>query len=363
MADHGGHDHGGRYPPPPSWDGSPHNWRKFQQELKLWRLSIPPPTSYSAGARVAMGLTGAARRVAMTLVDNLAADPNDPWASLNRLESALQQLVPASDTRTTQLLDRFFSTTLGERKQHESVNSFNSVFLTLLHHLQDEGIDTANLYIGYWYLRKMRISREQRERILQYAYAQSDFSSTRRLLERARAQGRTGVRERGAIASGSLRTHPEDEGTSTQATQAQTVRVPSTPSEPDEDFRFQASDVTVYNDLPLLMSVAVRLLPDIHMHEKSFPKGTPKGAGAGKGQKTGKSQRVYLADSTAMGSAPSDDASMDWQPVDAVESTAGDEEMPSAWDEWGGEEQDGNDEISHAEDVLQALLAGDLGTE
>eukprot|EP00971_Amphidinium_carterae_P254479 5052124-Amphidinium_carterae.1 len=357
-----GHDGGGKFPPPPTWDGAPHGWRKFQQELKLWRLSVPPPVNYSAGARVAMGLTGAARRVAMTLSENdLRRDTQNPWSSLDRLEEALKQLVPASDTRTTQLLDRFFSTSLGERKPHESVNSFNSVFLTLLHHLQDEGINTTNLYIGYWYLRKMRISREQRERILQYAYAQADFSSTRRLLERARAQGRTGVRERGAIAAGRLR--QELGGAETEAEE---VPVPSSTHSEDEDFHFQASDVTVYNNLPLLMSVALRLLPDLHSHEKVSPKGMPKGHG-GKGQKPGNSyhnktnNKVYLADAAPSEQAASAaDDPMDWQPVDAEGASVMDED--SQWNEWGDEEET-HPEIAYAEDALQTLLAGELGSE
>eukprot|EP00971_Amphidinium_carterae_P352137 6492446-Amphidinium_carterae.1 len=365
MSEHGG-DNGGKFPPPPTWDGAPHGWRKFQQELKLWRLSVPPPTNYSAGARVAMGLTGSARRVAMTLSEeDLRRDPQDPWSSLNRLERALQQLVPASDTRTTQLLDKFFSTSLGERKQHESVNSFNSVFLTLLHHLQDEGINTSQLYIGYWYLRKMRISREQRERILQYAYAQADFTSTRRLLERARAQGRTGVRERGAVAAGLLGARGlSSVAESQEETAAEEVPIlSSTHSEDgDMDFRFQASDVTVYNDLSLLMSVAVRLLPDIHTHERpsTYPKGTPKGTGKGNknDSRSGKPRGVYLTDNPSSAASANDEPA-EWLQVDPSESALEDEDMPQASDAWEADEE--GYEMSHAEEVLHTLLAGELG--
>eukprot|EP00971_Amphidinium_carterae_P021882 431816-Amphidinium_carterae.1 len=41
-----------RGPPPPAWDGQPTTWRRFHQELRLWKLATPAPTGWSPAARV-----------------------------------------------------------------------------------------------------------------------------------------------------------------------------------------------------------------------------------------------------------------------------------------------------------------------
>eukprot|EP00971_Amphidinium_carterae_P249774 4957428-Amphidinium_carterae.1 len=90
---------------------------------------------------------------------------------------------------------------MGERRVGENIQSYNSQFLSVTQQLQEEGIDTQNLYLGFWYMRKLRCSKEQRERVMQYAYSQGNFLETRKLLDRARRQGRSGVAERGRIAA------------------------------------------------------------------------------------------------------------------------------------------------------------------
>ena len=54
----------------PSWDGNPHGWRRYRDEVRIWRLSERTTgIDYSLAARLVQHLSGAARRAAMTLSD------------------------------------------------------------------------------------------------------------------------------------------------------------------------------------------------------------------------------------------------------------------------------------------------------
>eukprot|EP00971_Amphidinium_carterae_P190468 3780059-Amphidinium_carterae.2 len=47
-----GREESGPKVPPPGWDGSPAGWRRFKQELRLWRLAIPAPVGvFTCSAR------------------------------------------------------------------------------------------------------------------------------------------------------------------------------------------------------------------------------------------------------------------------------------------------------------------------
>eukprot|EP00971_Amphidinium_carterae_P282064 5599206-Amphidinium_carterae.2 len=107
---------------------------------------------------------------------------------------------------------------------------------------------------------------------MQNAYSQGDFQHTRQLLERARRQGRTGASERGRVA---LATGREEAESASQAFEAQTrpaETIPIPPSEPDDASVFEVSDVRIYNDLQLLMTVVTRLL---HMNDSQNSSRTP----------------------------------------------------------------------------------------
>eukprot|EP00971_Amphidinium_carterae_P350927 6491812-Amphidinium_carterae.2 len=339
---------GPKGPAPPSWDGTPHLWRKFRLELKLWRLAIPLPTTYSAGARVAFGLSGAARRIALNIPEyELRPDPTNPWRSLEVLEQSLSVLVPDQDLRTTSLLDKFFSSGFGERRIGESIQAYNAGFHQLLSNLADEGVDVNKLYAGFWYLKKARIGREQRERVLQYAYSQRDLHHTRELLSRARREGRTGVRERGRVAMGALLREPASRGILEEGDETE---VGFMDGDQDSVGDFDPSVADLYNDLQLLMSVCTRLLPDLHLHDHraqgQFGRGrgdSSRGRGGGRG---GGTRGVLLTD--AGGAYDEDDSS--W--VDVPDTSSMAETL-----EYEDEGVDAADPTDAAEHALQVLLA------
>eukprot|EP00971_Amphidinium_carterae_P325861 6456381-Amphidinium_carterae.1 len=168
---------------------------------------------------------------------------------------------------------------------------------------------------------------------MQYAYSQGDFQQTRQLLERARHQGRSGARERGRVA---MATAQEAQGQETAGEAyesltraAASVPVPS--SEDGHDSTFEVSDVRIYNDLQLLMTVVARLLPDLHLgdgnnnprpnpnnaRQPGRGRGTPytpqtsKGSGQGRG-----GSRVYITESNEL----NDDSSAgDWETLSVSE--------------------------------------------
>eukprot|EP00971_Amphidinium_carterae_P282063 5599206-Amphidinium_carterae.1 len=86
---------GSKGPPPPTWNGEPGSWRRFKQELRLWKLATPTPAGWSPAARIIYGLTGPVRRVGMQLSEaQLRGSADDPWASVAHLEHALETLCP-----------------------------------------------------------------------------------------------------------------------------------------------------------------------------------------------------------------------------------------------------------------------------
>lgn len=57
----------------PAWDGDARFWKWYKSEVRMWFLAEKTDVCFSLVARLIQRLSGAARRAAMTLTDELCA--------------------------------------------------------------------------------------------------------------------------------------------------------------------------------------------------------------------------------------------------------------------------------------------------
>ena len=74
MASSGGHASHSRIP---EWNGEPNGWQRWQDEVRFWRMSESMNVEWSMAARLVSGLSGPARRVALTMTEKELYDRGD----------------------------------------------------------------------------------------------------------------------------------------------------------------------------------------------------------------------------------------------------------------------------------------------
>ena len=170
----------GRHTFVPAWDGNPAFWKRYKDEIRIWLLAERTDTvSYSLAARMIQRLTGAARRVALSMPDEeLKPDagykdgdkevPADHAAAVKRLLAKLEAtLTPEQSVRRGATMQEFFSTRKFYRIFGERVTEFSVRFDEGINALKDDGIDTSALepVLGWFFLNMVRLTPERKERI------------------------------------------------------------------------------------------------------------------------------------------------------------------------------------------------------
>ena len=171
----------------PSWDGNPHGWRRYRDEVRIWLLSERTTgIDYSLAARLVQRLSGAARRAAMTLSDlelmpDAGADaktdadgavvvpavPADPRAGVRRVLTRLEDsLTPEITVRRGASMMDFFGTRKIHRRAGERISEYSIRFDEGVNNLKDDGIDIDALMpiLGWFFLQMATLTVERRER-------------------------------------------------------------------------------------------------------------------------------------------------------------------------------------------------------
>ena len=154
----------------PKWDGNPLSWRKWLEDVKIWKLACKRPKAedtWPAGKMI-QSLSGAARHIALRLPEaQLTATQESPWKGIDSITQLLQQeLIPSQELRQADAVSRFFEQETCSRKAGQSIHAFNSFFLAEVQKLQDESVNTDKLLLGWWWMKRARIVGERRERLI-----------------------------------------------------------------------------------------------------------------------------------------------------------------------------------------------------
>ena len=138
----------------PKWDGNPTTWRRWLEDVKIWKLASKKPKAedtWPAGKMI-QSLTGSARHIALRLTEvQLTATQENPWKGTDSIVQLLQQeLIPAQELRQADAVSRFFEQEICTRRAGQLIHAFNSFFLAEVQKLQDEGVTTEKLLLGWW---------------------------------------------------------------------------------------------------------------------------------------------------------------------------------------------------------------------
>ena len=170
----------------PSWDGNPHGWRRYRDEVRIWLLSERTTgIDYSLVARLVQRLSGAACRAAMILSDDelmpdpgavaqtdadgavlVPAAPADPRAGVRREFKRLEDsLTPEITVRRGASMMDFFGTGKIHRRAGERISEYSIRFDEGVNNFKDDGIDINALMpiLGWFFLQVATLTVERRE--------------------------------------------------------------------------------------------------------------------------------------------------------------------------------------------------------
>ena len=165
----------------PQWDGDRSGWRRYQQEVRLYKTGEKLEVSWSVAARLVGGFKGAARRVGLAMTDQellptarsipdnreRKADRNrrEIEALMARLETELGQQRPQKKGESFEM---FFATNKLQRKRSERVTNHITRFEEGIKTLQDNEINllTIDDVPGWTLMRKASLTQERRERLI-----------------------------------------------------------------------------------------------------------------------------------------------------------------------------------------------------
>ena len=185
----------------PRWNGDPPGFKRWSQEVKIFRMRKDLNKEISYAAELIVGLSGAARSAALLLSEEdlwpqytlmaAAQEDNDlleapaegevrlapRWITnkevnlmgidtlVNRLEKDLLQSKPVQRGERMEL---FFGTNRYQRRRGMRMTEYNLLWQKGLDELREVDIDLFKLedVAGWFYLKGAGLSNEQRERVL-----------------------------------------------------------------------------------------------------------------------------------------------------------------------------------------------------
>ncbi len=185
----------------PRWNGDPPGFKRWQQEVKIYRLRKDMSKEVSYAAELIVGLNGAARSAALQLTEedlwpqhklmrdaqdevDLAQDlddqgtrPNARWVTnkeanymaietlVKRLERDLLQSKPV---QRGERMEMFVGTNKFQRRRGMRMTEYNLLWQKSFDELKEVDIDLSKLenVAGWFYLKGTGLSHEQRDRVL-----------------------------------------------------------------------------------------------------------------------------------------------------------------------------------------------------
>ena len=182
----------------PRWNGDPAAFKRWQQEVRIYKLRKDLSKEVSFAAELVTGLSGPARAAALQLTeadlwpyDSLLADavqhaadqshddhvepvvpPTMREVNLKAIDLLVQRLeqdlLQSKPVQRGERMESFFATNKFHRRPGMRMTEYNLLWHRGVEELAEVGIDLLQLgdVAGWFYLRGARLSEEQRERVL-----------------------------------------------------------------------------------------------------------------------------------------------------------------------------------------------------
>ena len=145
--------------PIPTWDGSPHGWQRYVEQVRLWKLGENLDVKYSLAARLIGRMSGSARRACINMesaalqpirgaaaeidaddvVRQAAVEENLSAGIENVMERLRSVLVPEPMVSRGQAMTDFFKSQRFVRRPGQRMTEFCGLFEEGLERLRQDG--------------------------------------------------------------------------------------------------------------------------------------------------------------------------------------------------------------------------------
>ena len=182
----------------PRWNGEPPGFKRWQQEVRIYKLRKDLSKEISFAAELIVGLSGPARAAALQMDEKelwpldelyekavqvaieastagsevLPRDPTNREINLLAIEKLMirleRDLLQSKPVQRGERMETFFSTNRFHRLPGMRMAEYNLLWHRGIEELAEVGVDILKLddVAGWFYLRGARLKEEQRERVL-----------------------------------------------------------------------------------------------------------------------------------------------------------------------------------------------------